>query len=204
MNFYTKILSIVASILILANPLEGQCEKKPIIEELTTFIVSSLKYYDDYDYDCRETANSVRNYGRQCICQSGYFKQGDKCVPRLNSPCKYSKDCGETNWECVSEKCKCNQCSYEYHDRCLPYASSIPECFGRPSCPGEQCNYSKCRCDTGYVVNNGSCVGELESRCTSSLKCYDKIMICVLGKCQCAPGYFRWFNAYCLENHGRK
>lgn len=83
---------------------------------------------------------------------------------------------------------------------CFP---GIPECYGRPSCPGEQCDYSRCWCDAGYIINNGSCVGQLESRCSSSLKCYDKIMTCVSGKCQCAPGYFRWLNAYCVENnHG--
>lgn len=124
MNFYPTILSIVTSILVLAYSLEGQCENKPIIEELISFIVPSPKYHDDYDYECRETANSICNYDRECICQAGYFKQGEKCVPWLNSLCKHSKDCGGTNLECVLEKCKCNQFFYEYDDRCLPYASS--------------------------------------------------------------------------------
>jgi hypothetical protein len=149
--------------------------------------------------------NSYQNSVGQCICNSGYYNTGTSCILQPNC-------INGQIWNSGSNSCSCpqgmindsitNQCSYcNTADRmvsagiCVCSPSYYPTSIGCSPCPTHSLyniTAAACICVTGYNMQNGVCVQNINCPLNSN---WNAITL------QCDCTYFQNYviNGYCQQ-----
>ncbi|XP_057335803.1 prion-like-(Q/N-rich) domain-bearing protein 25 [Microplitis mediator] len=138
----------------------------------------------------------------RCICSDNYVSEGNKCLGKLNAPCRIDHDCANNDLEevgCVLNTCQLlseffspsNAPNISYYFKIK--SQHFDYCRNDYDCRYLQfteCSNSRCECRENYTKKDRKCRGLLNAKCYINSDCAMDDTVCQDGTCQWSPMYY--------------
>ncbi|KAH0557322.1 hypothetical protein KQX54_003973, partial [Cotesia glomerata] len=133
---------------------------------------------------CKGIPNSYCSIDKTCQCRWKYIAVSDKCYPRPNAPCDFTKfnECHFAGAKCsnITHKCECDSQRYYYQGYCLIYAKELDKvCHHDYACQrikNSECVEKKCKCREEFQQVGRNCVARLHAPCELDQDCNSSIL----------------------------
>ncbi|XP_057335965.1 prion-like-(Q/N-rich) domain-bearing protein 25 [Microplitis mediator] len=157
------------------------------------YYAENINDYCVNDDHCRYVPHTICSTKNKCICSDNYVRVGNKCLGKLNAPCRIDYDCADDEMGCLLNTCHLLPNFFSPSN-----AQNISLYFDLQSKHVDYCRYNydchhleftecsnfRCKCRHNYIIKDRKCRGLLNAQCYINSDCALDNTECRNGTCQ--------------------